>query len=179
MNTPEFDNSVTPPATADWTDEELSAAVNAYLYMLRSELEGRAYVKSAVNKSLREGALSARTKASIEFRMQNISATLYDLRIPHIFGYLPAKNVGSGVKSRILEVLNRHGIAAFLAYVPTADNELLERRVTELRKSPLGRIPPGATTPAHVTITTTGFVRDPAVKRWVLDIADGKPPVSG
>ena len=173
MNPSEFENSLTPQATGDWTDAELSAAVNAYLDMLRCELEGRAYVKSAVNKSLREGTLAARTKASIEFRMQNISATLYDLRIPHIAGYLPAKNVGSGVKDRIKAVLNSQGIAAFSAYIPTADSELLDRRVSELRVMPFGRVPSGAAAPAQLTTTTTSFVRDPAVKRWVLDAANG------
>ena len=34
--------------------------------------------------------------------------------------------------------------------------------------------PPGQKRPAHVTSTTNSFVRDPAVKRWVLDIAKGK-----
>jgi 5-methylcytosine-specific restriction protein A len=159
--------------SGDWTDDELSAAVNAYLDMLRCELEGKPYVKAAVNESLREGALSTRTKASIEFRMQNISATLYDLRVPHIVGYLPAKNVGSGVKDRIKAVLSSHGISSFAAYIPTADSELFNHRVSELRKRPLGPVPPGSSKPTQTTITTTSFVRDPAVKRWVLDFAKG------
>jgi 5-methylcytosine-specific restriction protein A len=173
MDTPKFNSSALNKVSGDWTDLELSAAVNAYLEMLRCELEGKPYVKSAVNVVLRDGALAARTKASIEFRMQNISATLYDLRMPYIIGYLPAKNVGSGVKDRIKAVLSSQGISSFAAYIPTADSTLLESRVCELRGKPLGRVPPGSTKPQQSNSTTTSFVRDPAVKRWVLDFACG------
>lgn len=163
----------TPQVTGDWTDAELSAAVDAYLYMLRCELEGRPFVKSVVNKSLRDGALAGRTKAAIEFRMQNISATLFDLRIPRITGYLPAKNVGSGVKDRIKAVLRTHDIESLSAYIPTADKAILEEKVVALWRRPLGPVPQGATEPEQVTTTSTSFVRDPAVKRWVLQVAAG------
>lgn len=173
MNLPESQSALAPKTSGDWTDAELSAAVAAYLDMLRCELDGRPYVKSDVNKSLRDGPLAARTKASIEFRMQNISATLYDLRLPHILGYLPAKNVGSGVKDRIKAVLHSHGIADFSAYRLTADTEELDQKVNTLREKPLGRIPPGSAAPARLAATTTTFVRDPAVKAWVLRAAGG------
>ena len=159
--------------TTDWTDEELSAAVVAYLRMLGWELGGLPFVKSEVTEELRAGALSSRTKASIEFRMQNISAILYDMRVPHIFGYLPAKNVGNRVKERIKTLLVAKGIADFYAYVPTADVILLEQKVAQLRSKLLGRTPPGKMTPTQITISSTSFVRDPAVKRWILHIADG------
>jgi 5-methylcytosine-specific restriction protein A len=168
MNVSKPNAAPVPQAASDWTDAELVAAVEAYLDMLQCELEGRPYVKSKVNQTLRDGPLAARTKASIEFRMQNISATLYDLRVPHILGYLPAKNVGSGIKDRIKAVLLSHGIAAFNAYVPTADSDELEQKVTALRAKPPGRVPPGSVAPTRLTTTTSSFVRDPAVKMWVL-----------
>ncbi len=159
--------------TTDWTDAELAAAVVAYLDMLRCELEGKPFVKAAVNDKLRAGPLSNRTKSSIEFRMQNISATLYDLRVPFIRGYLPAKNVGSGVKDRIKDVLRQHGIESFLAFVPTADPALLDAKVTALRKKKLHLEPAGCAEPQQVVGSTTSFVRDPDVKRWVLETAAG------
>jgi 5-methylcytosine-specific restriction protein A len=173
MRTPKSSSTAAPQLGSDWTDVELAAAVNAYMDMLRCELEGTPYVKSDVNKALREGALAMRTKASIEFRMQNISATLYDLGVPYIAGYLPARNVGSRIKDRIKAVLNAQGISEFAAYIPTANTELLDSRVSELRAKSSGRIPPGSSTPAQLITTTTAFVRDPAVKRWVLESANG------
>ncbi|MES2324939.1 MAG: HNH endonuclease signature motif containing protein [Pseudomonadota bacterium] len=158
----------------DWTDAELGATVSAYLGMLRNELQGKPYVKTTVNQQLRHGVLSGRTKGSIEFRMRNISATLYDLRIPHIPGYLPAKNVGPGVKERIKAALELAGIAEFYDYVPTADHVQLDLKVRSLRTKPLGVIPPGTNKPLTVTTTTTSFVRDPAVKSWVLATSNGQ-----
>ncbi len=173
MNVSKPNAGLVPQAAGDWTDAELSAAVVAYLEMLQCELEGHPYVKSKVNQALRDGPLAARTKASIEFRMQNISATLYDLRVPHILGYLPAKNVGSGVKDRIKAVLLSHGVAAFNAYVPTADTEELDQKVTALRAKPPGRVPPGSVAPMRLMTSTSSFVRDPAVKVWVLRASGG------
>jgi 5-methylcytosine-specific restriction protein A len=173
MNPPRPNDTLKSEPPADWTDEELSAAVRAYLNMLRHELAGQSYVKSAINRSLREGPLHSRTKASIEFRMQNISATLYDLKAPFITGYLPAKNVGKGVKDRIMTVLHSQGMNDLRAYIPTADVVELEQKVKTLRKAPFRTVPLGSETPSQVTSTTTSFVRDPAVKRWILDEANG------
>lgn len=88
-----------------WTKDEVSASVDGYLEMLDAELNGRHYVKSKVNARLREGPLSARSKASVEYRMQNISAVLDELGLTRIKGYVPAKNVGTTVKKEILSVL--------------------------------------------------------------------------
>jgi 5-methylcytosine-specific restriction protein A len=105
--------------------------------------------------------------------MQNISATLYDMRLPHIAGYLPAKNVGSNVKEKIKVALESAGIEKFNAYIPTADRTILAQRVANLRKTKLGKVPPGSFKPEQIQYTSTIYVRDPAVKRWVLQVAAG------
>lgn len=91
----------------DWTDHELSAAVEAYLQMLEAEQSGKQYVKSDINDGLRQkgGPLSRRTKAAVEYRMQNISAILRDEGKPFVPGYAPAKNVGNRVRMRIWEMI--------------------------------------------------------------------------
>lgn len=142
--------------------------------MLRHELDGTPYVKSDVNLALREGPLHGRTKASIEFRMQNISAALYDLRMPRIAGYLPANNVGNSVKQRIFAALNRIGIASFEPYISTENPQALAAKVALLRKMPLGSAPKGAMRPDPVISTVSTFVRDPQVKAWVLKASNGK-----
>lgn len=166
-------NGGTKLTSNDWSDGELSAAVAAYISMLRDELAEKSYNKAEVNRQLRDGPLSTRTKASVEFRMQNISATLYDMRLPRIAGYLPAKNVGSSVKERIRAVLEKQGIAEFQRYIPTADPAALAEKVTALRQQGFIKTPAGELTPAKVTGTTTSFVRDPAVKSWVLKASKG------
>lgn len=166
-------NEATTKSTNAWSDAELTSAVEAYLAMLNAELSGEEYSKAEVNRQLREGPLAGRTKASIEFRMQNISAALYELKLPHVAGYLPARNIGSAVKEKIIASLRQNGIDRLSAYVPTSDEHSLAEKVSTLRMRRLGKTPPGSSKPALVTSTTTTYVRDPAVKAWVLQAAGG------
>jgi len=156
-----------------WTDEELISAIRAYLDMLRAELNGESYSKAEINRQLRAGALATRTKGSIEFRMQNISAALYELKMPWIAGYLPAKNIGSAVKEKMVELLRANGVEFLEPYVPTSDHEELTSKVTSLRKQALPVRPLGSFQPTMVSEITTSYVRDPAVKAWVLQTAGG------
>jgi 5-methylcytosine-specific restriction protein A len=149
------------------------SAVRAYLEMLRSELKGEPYNKAEVNRQLREGALAGRTKASVEFRMQNISAALYELKMPYIVGYLPARNIGSAVKEKMVELLRQNNLDFLAAYVPTADANALSAKVSELRKLAYLKMPSGATHPQLTVKSTSSYVRDPVVKAWVLKVADG------
>lgn len=149
------------------------SAVQAYLGMLCSELKGEAYNKAQVNRELREGPLVGRTKASVEFRMQNISAALYELKMPYIAGYLPARNIGSTVKEKMVELLKQNDIEFLAAYVPTADVCALSTKVTSLRQQAYLKMPPGSTHPQLTVKATSSYVRDPAVKAWVLKKAEG------
>ncbi|HEX8612055.1 MAG TPA: HNH endonuclease [Telluria sp.] len=161
-------------ASKNWTDEELAASVRAYMAMLRSELAGEPINKAEANRQLRETVLAARTESAVEFRMQNISSTLFDLRLPHIVGYRPARNVGSSVKLRIGEMLQANGLDTLTMYQRTADERELARKVTALLRQPgNGGVPAGSATPAQVMTHTLRYVRDPAVKAWVLKVADG------
>jgi len=157
-----------------WTDEELTSAIQSYLDMLRAELNGQPYSKAEVNRQLRMGPLSTRTKGSIEFRMQNISAALYELRMPWIAGYLPARNIGSTVKEKMVALLRDCGVEFLEAYIPTSDHLTLTAKVSALRKQTLGMRPLGSFQPAMVSTITTSYVRDPAVKAWVLQAAQGR-----
>jgi 5-methylcytosine-specific restriction protein A len=141
--------------------------------MLRLELAGELYNKSEVNRQLREGPLAGRTKASVEFRMQNISAALYELKMPYIAGYLPARNIGSAVKEKMVELLRLNDIEFLTAYVPTADVNALSSKVATLRKQAFLTMPPGSKHPQLTVKTTSSYVRDPAVKAWVLNAAKG------
>jgi len=160
-------------STSSWSDAELMSAVQAYLGMLRSELKGEAYNKAQVNRELRKSLLVGRTKASVEFRMQNISAALYELKMPYIAGYLPARNIGSSVKEKMVELLKQNDIEFLTAYVPTADMNALSAKVTSLRQQTYLKMPPGSAHPHLAVKTTSSYVRDPAVKAWVLKTAEG------
>lgn len=71
---------------SDWSDLELQAAVDAYLSMLQREQSGLKVNKAHENRVLREGPLASRTKGSVEFRMQNISTVLAEMKQERIIG---------------------------------------------------------------------------------------------
>jgi 5-methylcytosine-specific restriction protein A len=147
-----------------WSDKELFSAVEGYLGMLRNELAGVRYVKAEVIRQLRNNFLSGRTTKSIEFRMQNISAVLYNLKMPRISGYLPARNVGTGVSEKIIAALGLNGIAEFDAFIPTADPIALANKVSALRRRELAMPPNGSLAPEVLTTI---------VKAWILMTSNG------
>lgn len=163
-----------PENSKEWSDAELKAAIDAYLEMLFLESHGKPYSKTEVNRTLRAGPLSGRSKASIEYRMQNISASLEELCLPRIAGYLPAKNVGEGVKDRICAILATRAIFDKTDYQPVADEKELALKVAKLQRLSLSGSPRGIKTPQRTSCSTTVFLRDPLVKAWVLQNARGK-----
>lgn len=74
-----------------WSEEEAQLLVADYFDMLQLDLLGKGYSKVEHNRRLRE-RLSARSKSSIEFKHQNVSAVLLQLGLPYIDGYKPARN---------------------------------------------------------------------------------------
>jgi hypothetical protein len=61
-----------------WSDEEVSLLVADYFDMLQMDLLGQNYNKAEHNRLLRE-RLTARSKSSVEFKHQNVSAVLLKL----------------------------------------------------------------------------------------------------
>ncbi|CAN7685960.1 DUF3883 domain-containing protein [Mesorhizobium amorphae] len=77
-------------AGSDWSDREIDRIVADYFDMRSLELAGRPFVKAQRNAALQE--LIGRSRGSIEFKHQNISAVLYRLGMPWIAGYKPMAN---------------------------------------------------------------------------------------
>lgn len=96
-------------AQRDWSDEELTSAISAYIEMHRLETAGKPFTKAEFNRNLRKSgaALEYRTKSSIEYRMQNISAVLQKAELPIVKGYMPRRNVGEQMARRIRVIWDR------------------------------------------------------------------------
>lgn len=86
----------------DWSVDEVEIVVTDYLTMLDAELRGSSYNKAEHNRELRK-LLPARSRGSIEFKHQNISAALLEIGFPYVDGYKPLSNF----QSLISEVLER------------------------------------------------------------------------
>lgn len=89
----------------DWSAEEVAVAVKDYFEMLRAELSGAGYNKSAHRREL-SALLSNRSETAIDRKHMNISAILEELGHPWIEGYKPYHNyqrlLADGVLSRLV-----------------------------------------------------------------------------
>lgn len=95
---------VVTPGT-DWTDVEVNAVVDSYFGMLRREMAGEKFNKAAENRRLQERI--GRSKGSIEFKHQNISAVIIEARGIPIDGYKPMSNVQERLRSAVLARFER------------------------------------------------------------------------
>lgn len=95
-------NGSTGRAGSDWTEAEVEACVQAYLDMLAMEVAGQRYSKIEFNRRVQQD--TGRSKGSVEFKFQNVSAVLDQMGRPWIQGYKPAKHAQVGP---IRDVLDR------------------------------------------------------------------------
>jgi hypothetical protein len=90
-----------------WTRHEVDLIVADYFDILRAELSAENYRKAAHNQDLRP-QLNHRSKSSVEYKHQNISAILIGMGLPYIDGYKPAKNYQKSLVQAVGEYLIRH-----------------------------------------------------------------------
>lgn len=150
----------------NWTENELEAAVRAYVDIRDRADRGEKVVKSKYYRDLHERF--GRSAKSYEYRMQNISYVYALLGRRWLEGLKPAKNVGTNV----IATLERA-----IAKVEEQSGEPLaqfEHEVEKLRKSIPREAPTGNASPAKVVSASTQFARDPRVVAWVLNAANGK-----
>jgi hypothetical protein len=91
----------------DWTESEVRLIVADYFDMLRAELLGQAYSKTEHRTALSR-SLSDRSKGSIEFKHQNISAVLIGLGLPYIEGYKPRSNYQALLVNSVRDFVQEH-----------------------------------------------------------------------
>jgi hypothetical protein len=121
-----------PQPGQPWTTNEIRAAVESYFAMLALELQGVAYSKAAHRGELLRG-LPARSKGSIEYKHQNISAVLTLLGAPHIAGYKPAANFQSALVEEVARQLEVQCLPALVADSTASSAGTLDRDTPRLR----------------------------------------------
>ena len=98
-----------------WRRWEIDALVAAYFDLLEAEVRGEHPVKADANRQLRE-LLTSRTRGSIEYKLQNVSAVLDEEHLPFIDGYKPARNYQQELRHAVLAWASRnHAVAEELA----------------------------------------------------------------
>ncbi len=90
-----------------WSNAEVQLIVADYFNMLSVELRSENYSKAEHRRALLP-LLNNRSKGSVEFKHQNISAVLIELGQPYIKGYLPRYNYQQILKEAIMDYLNQN-----------------------------------------------------------------------
>lgn len=88
----------------DWTDEENDTIVADYFSMLSADVASKPYNKSEHNRAI--CARIDRTRSSVEYKHQNISAVLKAVGEDWIPGYKPAFNYQSALEDAVLRWLS-------------------------------------------------------------------------
>jgi hypothetical protein len=158
--------SASNPSGADWSNSEIDLIVADYFEMLNFELAGQAYIKAHRNAELQR--LTGRSKGSIEFKHQNISAVLVKLGLPWIYGYKPLANFQhaliEGIERRLVKNDDVAKISAVEVSAPArgGENEFSEPEALFIDAPPsLSREPP-----SDIPVSLTRLIRkfDPAAR---------------
>ena len=149
----------------EWSKEELSASVVAYIEMRNLESRGEKFIKKKVYEKLSKQF--GRSPKAFEYRMQNISYVYSVLGRQWISGLKPAKNVGANVLPIIEELISQHE-----GSVPVPQIEF-EEKVSKLRHEARLPTPQGNATPSKQIKESTSFSRDPKVVAWILKNSNG------
>ncbi|WP_026927244.1 DUF3883 domain-containing protein [Granulicoccus phenolivorans] len=84
-----------------WSEDEVEHTIDTYFAMLGLELAHEDYVKREFIRALAQQV--DRSRGSLEFKFQNISAVLDDLGAAWIPGYKPRSNVQQLLRDRVRE----------------------------------------------------------------------------
>ncbi len=148
-----------------WSVEELEAAVQVYVEMLRKEADKEAFTKKKYYYELSKKF--GRTQKAYEYWMQNISYVYSLMGRRWLTGLKPAAHVGVVVTEQLERLINKaegqppESRAAFYSEV-----KLHQKKKT---KTP----PRGNKKPQTKTTQVSQYSRDPAVVAWVTNEAAG------
>lgn len=150
----------------EWNDEEMKAAVLAYLEMLDKYSKEIPFVKKDYYAVLAKKF--DRTAKSFEFRMENISYVFYLLGKPYIPGLKPKQNVGTKNIMRIERFINE---IESKSSIPVATFE--SSVINILKSNKIISTPQGIKKPQFQISKVSIYARDAKVKAWILKNSNG------
>ena len=89
-----------------WSEEEIQTAISAYFELLNAQKKLKPTNKTAIYRKL-SAIHPARSTKSFEFKFQNISAVLYEEKLPYADGLRPMGNYQAALKTAVLKHLKR------------------------------------------------------------------------
>ncbi len=91
-----------------WNNQEIHSAVCAYFNLLKRQQKNEKVNKAAIYRMLAEKHPSRSAKA-FELKFQNISAVLYEQKLPYADGLRPLSNYQSAMKTVVLQYIADNG----------------------------------------------------------------------
>jgi len=149
----------------EWSSDELEAAVLVYIEVQRKIRSGEKVVKAHYLREL--SSKFGRSTGAFDYRMQNISYVLSVAGREWVKGWRPARNVGVRVAAEIGEILSN------LQGFSYSESLLFDLDVNQALAKEVVPKPEGVSKPDKTKVEVESFKRDPAVKAWVLDNANG------
>ena len=89
-----------------WSEEEIQTAIRAYFELIEAQQKLKPTNKAAIYREL-SSIHPARSAKSFEFKFQNISAVLYEEKLPYADGLRPMGNYQAALKTSVLNYLKR------------------------------------------------------------------------
>lgn len=104
---------------SNWSREENEFTVAQYFQLLNEELANQEPTKVAFNRRVQEA--TGRSRGSVEYKFQNISAVLHDLHAPWVEGYKPASNYQRDLADAVRDFIDRHPVSLDLMRQSVSD----------------------------------------------------------
>jgi len=96
-------------ANIPWTETEINSAIIAYFELLEAQKSNAKTNKAEIYRALNKKH-PIRSPKSFEFKFQNISAVLYEQKLPFADGLRPKANYQAALKEHILAYLDKAGL---------------------------------------------------------------------
>ncbi|MBM3492571.1 MAG: DUF3883 domain-containing protein [Alphaproteobacteria bacterium] len=152
------------PTGQDWSEDEIDLIVADYFDMLGLEMAGRPFVKTQRNAQLQ--ALTGRSRGSIEFKHQNISAVLLRLGLPWITGYKPMFNFQGALIDGIERFLGRNPSVPDLRFIADSSSPTVNASARDTAMLFVEAPPAKSPNEPEIPLSLTRLVRkfDPAAR---------------
>ncbi len=117
---------------SSWTEQEIKGAIHGYFELLDAQENGEPIVKAHIYKRLAE-KYPARNAGAFERKFQNISAVLFEEKLPFADGLLPYGNYQNLLKLLVLDHVGRTKRANY------SPRDILSQKIKSLHRR--GAIP--------------------------------------
>lgn len=92
--------------SSPWSEKEIRSAISGYFELLGAQDRGQAVNKTAIYRQL-SASQPARSAKAFELKFQNISAILYEEKLPYADGLQPMGNYQAALRTQVLAHLKK------------------------------------------------------------------------